>query len=100
MTDKPASLLEKDFCVRGHDVRDKENSLRIYSRGRSNRQFVACVLCSRATNSASMKRKTRGEKKVRHRVSLEGKLRREIYEIVDTLDDTELMKLLLQLKNK
>lgn len=47
-----------------------------------------------------MKRKTRGEKKVRHRVSLEGKLRREIYEIVDTLDDTELMKLLLQLKNK
>jgi len=52
-----ATLLEKNICVRGHDVSDKENSLYRYQRGKRN--YTACRECV-AENAARNRARSKG----------------------------------------
>jgi hypothetical protein len=131
----PISLLERDTCAKGHDIRDKDASLYIYVTSANtknpNTTYLKCRECHKSSSRTyayanglvkqprtnkvdwkAVRAKNDAENKARLAeraeqpprlvkiAALGEALRNEIYALLKTYDDTELMELLLELRKR
>lgn len=129
------SLLDKDTCSKGHDIRDKDESLYIYvtsPRSKNpNQTYLKCRECHKdstrtyahanglvktprtnkvdwtavraknnADNKARLAQRVEQPPRLVKIAALGEALRNEIYVLLKTYDDTELMELLLELRKR
>jgi hypothetical protein len=87
------SLLEKDFCKHGHDIRDKEKSVLSWQAG--NKKAYACRECFKKSQKRYQANKSAG---LAGNNTLKNKLLREIFVILDEFDEVALMKILVKFK--
>jgi hypothetical protein len=87
------SLLEKDFCKHGHDIRDKEKSVLILQTG-NNKSYY----CRECFEKSRKRYKTNKSVGLTGNTSFKGKLLKEIIGILDEFDEVTLMKILVNFK--
>lgn len=87
------TLLEKDFCIHGHDVRDKETALYVQQVG--DKTYSSCRECSKLALARNKAKRVSGDNK-----PLKPKLVKEIIAILNEYDEVALMKILIRLKEK
>lgn len=114
----PISLLDKDFCSKGHDITDKDASLYLYT-NRANKPYLKCKECHRdfsrhyaqkfPTTPTGQPRKERAILRAKHDSeprrphsvkadALAVALRNEVCSITAGLTETQLLELVLQLR--
>jgi glycerol-3-phosphate cytidylyltransferase-like family protein len=116
----PISLLDVDYCSKGHDIRNKDESLRIYT-SRTNQTYLKCKECHKEFSRRYLRKfpttptgKPRSERAILRAThdseprqpqsvkadALALALRNEIYAIATRLTDTELLELVLELRKR